>query len=506
MARYTLGVYWDNISMHACLVRAGMAEFCVEKLLRAPREYDGDYRPVRPAEEDLAEFLPEFGPLPPDTVVVSMPEREIMYRSLLRPFGDRRKIAQTIGPEMETLLPVLDGEVIVENVLTGRDEAGLHRIEALCVRRSSVEALIAGLKLKAGVDPEIVDAPCAALPAGARNLFALEEGAPYLFVHMGWEDTSLAVLTGRDVRFVGAFPHGFGQIVARLSQGGSLPPGELEERLREGLEAGELLDSCIREVLIALSRIDQPQAGYTLVFTGYARSVRDFTERLTASAGIVPGLPELIASACSLPLGEVLEGFLPVSLAIRGVDTADSVNFRKGDLAYTRKMQWLRGYAGTWSKVAGALVLLWVLGIGLNIFFNARIDGELSRRIQDEFRAVIPPGTPVVDPVKQLEQHLGRITAKGGGPAGADTPLNIIRDVSASIPGDIDVLVDSIIIDENSLTVSGTSKSYENVERIRTSLSALPYISEVKIVSANVDKLDQRVRLKLVCTRRSSVT
>ena len=54
--------------------------------------------------------------------------------------------------------------------------------------------------------------------------------------------------------------------------------------------------------------------------------------------------------------------------------------------------------------------------------------------------------------------------------------------------------------------ISGTTKSYENVERIKTSLSALSYVAEVKIVSANVDKLDQRVRLKLVCTRKSSAT
>ena len=506
MARYTLGIYWDDISVSACLVKAGMAEFCVEKMLRAPRECDRDHRPVRPAEEDLAELLTGLGPVPPETVVVSMPEREIMYRSLLRPFGDRRKLAQTIGPEVETLLPVLDGEVMIENVLTGRDEAGLHRIEALCVRRSSVEALLEGLKLKVGLDPEIVDAPCTALLAGGRNLFSLEEGASYLFVHMGWDDTSLAVLAGREVTFVGAFPHGLGKIAQRLIRDGSLPPGGLEELLREGFEAGELLDPCIREVLIALSRIDQPQAGYTLVPTGYACSIRDFAQRLAASAGIAPGMPEMVPSACSLSLAEVLEGFLPASLAIRGIDTADSVNFRKGDLAYNRKAQWLRGYAGTWAKVAGALVLRWAVAIGLDIFFDARIDGELSRRIQDEFQTVMPPGTPMVDPVKQLEQHLGRITAKGGGPAGADTPLNILRDVSASIPRDIDVLVDNIIIDENSIMISGTTKSYENVERIKTSLSALSYVAEVKIVSANVDKLDQRVRLKLVCTRKSSAT
>ncbi len=506
MARYSLGIYWDNVSVHACLIRTGIAEFSLEKIFGMPREYGEHYEPLHSAEEDIAALLRE---LPVDalgSVAVGMPEREIMHRSLMRPFGDRKKIAQTIAPEVETLLPVLDGQIVVDYVLLGRDEAGLHHIETLSSRHASVQALISGLNEKAGIDPEIVDSPSAALLAGARNIFSLADDTTSLFLHMGWNDTSLAVLQGRAVKYIGAFPYGFGKIAPRLFGSSAIPARELKERLEQGVEAGELLDTCVREVLIALSRIDSPGQSFALVPTGYARSITDLAQRFKASADILPGVPDRDEDKGGVSMDEVLDHFMPVSLALRGIDGADGVNFRKGDLAYTRKIEWLKSHAGAWGKIAVAFVVLFVLGLGIDLFTNVRINGELTRRIQAEFGSVMPAGTPMVDPVRQLEQHLSRITSKNGGPGGKDTPLEIIRDVSAGIPRNIDVLVDNILIDENSIMISGTAKSYENVERIKASLSSLPYVAEVKIVSANVDKLDQRVRLKLVCTRKSSAT
>jgi Tfp pilus assembly protein PilN len=63
------------------------------------------------------------------------------------------------------------------------------------------------------------------------------------------------------------------------------------------------------------------------------------------------------------------------------------------------------------------------------------------------------------------------------------------------------VILDSINIDEDSITLTGSTGSYDNVERIKTILAGLPYVKEVKIVSANVDKNDQKVKLKLTCKK-----
>ncbi|HQI00569.1 MAG TPA: PilN domain-containing protein [Deltaproteobacteria bacterium] len=506
MRRYSVGIYWDNVSLHACLIKVGEPELTIERFISMPREYDEKFTPTKSISEEIPELLREARIEPFDTCVVGVPESETMHRSLLRPFGDRKKIAQTIGPEVETLLPILDGGIIVDYVLLGKDEAGLHRVETISVRRSSIENLVSEMK-SSGIDPEIIDSPCASILAGARQVFRLHGHATYLFLHMGWRDTSLTALQGTEVRYVGVFPYGFEKIATCALGEAAKDPQTMEKKLREGIEAGRLLDAAIREVLIALSRIDSTSHDYVLVPAGYACSIKDLSDRFTAASDISTDLPERNPVRTDADLDTMLRNFMPLSLACRGIDSTDAVNFRKGDLGFTKKIEWLKGYAGAWTKVAAVFVILWLFGLGLNISLNAKTSHQLTKLIAKEFSTVMPGGTPMVDPVKQMEQHLARLSARDGGASGgAATPLEIMRDLSAGIPRNIDVLLDNIFIDENSITITGSAATYDNVERMKESLSALSYIEGVKIVSANVDKNDQRVRLKLVCDKKSNNT
>jgi Tfp pilus assembly protein PilN len=110
----------------------------------------------------------------------------------------------------------------------------------------------------------------------------------------------------------------------------------------------------------------------------------------------------------------------------------------------------------------------------------------------------------MVDPVKQMEQHLARLSGQAGmlDGANAGTPLEILKDISAGIPENIEVVIDSINIDAESIALSGSTGKYDDVEQIQAVLAKLPYIKEVKIVSANVDKNDQKVKMRLTCKRQ----
>jgi hypothetical protein len=166
-------------------------------------------------------------------------------------------------------------------------------------------------------------------------------------------------------------------------------------------------------------------------------------------------------------------------------------------------MKKLKGYAGPWAKAALVLLVIWIFGLSLNVFLLARKNAGLTRKINNEFASVMPKGTPMVDPIKQMEQYLGRLSGKAGTLDGeaADSPLEILKDLSAAIPATLDVAFDSINIDQDSITLSGSTNSYNNVEQMQAVIAKLPYVKEVKIVSANVDKTDQKVKLKLVCKK-----
>ncbi|HOX00613.1 MAG TPA: hypothetical protein PK545_08300, partial [Deltaproteobacteria bacterium] len=142
MARYSVGICWDNVSLRACLVKAGAADHAVERIVGMVRDYDEAYVPRKSIADELGALLKEALTEPMDTFVVALPERETMHRTLTRPFGDRRKIALTITPELETLLPVADGDILVDHVLLGRDEAGLHRVGTVSATHKGVGKLV----------------------------------------------------------------------------------------------------------------------------------------------------------------------------------------------------------------------------------------------------------------------------------------------------------------------------------------------------------------------------
>lgn len=501
MAKHILGIYWDNISMRACLLRVGISEFIMEKIVVLER-YQGD--PSAPGKDIAHEIgtLRQSMDTPFDTCVSCLSEHEIMYRSLLRPFGDRKKIASTIGSEVETLLPVLEDSVVMDHVVLGRDDAGLYRVETASAQKGSVENLIRELK-SGDMDPEIVDSPSIALAAGARNIFDLKNDRRYLFLYMGWQDTSMAVLEGKDLRYVGALPYGFEKIASCLESNVPCSLKDIPGALNKGIAASEALDAYIREVLISLHRIGSGVGGTVLVPLGYAYYIKDLAARFHEADDIPTEIPALKEIRFDGGIDEILLNFLPVSLACRGFDNTDAVNFRQGDLSFTKRMEWIKGYAGTWAKVALALVVLWFFATGLDVYLKGRIDSDLSERIRKEFSASMPQGTPMVDAVKQMEQYLGRLSGQAGGLAAGDkdTPLEIIRDLSAGISRGIDVMFDNITIDETTITLSGSTKTYDDVEKIKASLSALSFVSDVKIITANVDKTNQRVNIKLVCKK-----
>ena len=489
MARYTLGICWDEVSVQSCLLRTGMTEFALEKLSHAVRsglQPDGQGHDI---SLEIREFLAGTE-IVPDSCVSSLSENDIMYRGLLRPFSDRKKVADTIGSEVETLLPVLDSSIIVDFVLLGRDDAGLYRIETLCTRQSSVAGQIDQLNA-AGLNPEVIDSPSTALVGGARNMFVLEGGKSYLFLHLGWRETSLAVLEGKDLRYVGAFPYGFEKLCPPAQGAPSDSVTDMDDLARGRVCSHDDLDAFVREVLISLHHIGSSLKETVMVPLGYARYIGDFSNRFDEAGGIPTEIPQLKEISFDGSVDDILVHFLPISLACRAFDRTEAINFRQGDLSYTKRIEWLRGYAGFWAKTGIMIVVLWLVSMGFDAYLKAQVNQVLTEKIRQEFTQVMPKGTPMIDPVKQMQQHLERLSGSSGGitSAGVDSPLEILKDISSSI------------LDETTITISGNTRSYDNVEKMKTALSSLSFISEVKIVTANVDKTSQRVNVKLVCRR-----
>ncbi|HVN71537.1 MAG TPA: pilus assembly protein PilM [Desulfomonilia bacterium] len=503
ITRRTLGISWDDRRIQGCVIRSGIAETTIEKIMLVPRELNQALVPVHRINDDLKSFVQEIG-REIETCVTCAPESEVMYRTLLRPFSDRKKIADTIGPEVETLLPAVDSRLLLDFVLLGKDRGGMHIIQALCARTPSVQGLV-GVCKDAGLDPEIVDCPSVAVAAGARSLFDLPDDKTIVIVHLGWSETSVAILSGKAIRYLGALPWGFKRFVpAPARKDTADTPVDTFPSGPSGLvDGGEQLKAFFREILIMLEKYGELEGEEVLLSAGYAHLIRDFPKRAEESLGMGILAPALKDVQFEGSMDDLLSGFLSVSLASRGFETTDEVNFRQGELGLTKHMKKLRLYAGPWAKAALALLVIWIFALSLDVILLARTNRDLTRKINAEFISVMPKNTPMMDPVKQMEQYMNRLSGQAGAleGGGSDSPLEILKDISAGIPANLDVTFDTINIDETGITLSGSTNTYNNVEQIQALLAKLPYMKEVKIVSANVDKTDQKVKMKIVCKK-----
>lgn len=479
MAKNTLGIYWDAEHLRACLVRSTMAECVIERLFERERVRDEEGEPD--LGEDLRQLAAELG-APVDSCIAALPADQVMSRSLVRPFSDRRKIAGTVAVEMETLLPMSEGELLVDFISVGRDEEGQTQVEAFAAAKADVRAVIRDLSA-AGLEPEVVDAPQTALIAGLRTCFEPEAHDRLVVLHVGVRYSSFAVFHGEQVQHVGAIPAGFSQI-------------------REN--AGRL-EGMGRELVIALDRLGLKSTDYALIPAGLPAGDEEFAATLCEITGMHRAVTSLKEDLFAGPREELERGFLAVSLALRGVDRRDALDFRQGDLAFTRKMERIRGYAGTWAKVLLVLLVVWGVGLGTDTYLTSRIVSSLDEQMNEQFTRAMPRGTPVVAPLVQMKQRRDLLAGSAtGAAAGGETALEILRAVSAGIPASIDVVIEQVIIDEDAVTLGGSTSTYDNVEKIKSILGELGAVDEVKIVSANVDKKDQRVKFKLVGRKGSA--
>jgi len=499
MARQTVGIYWDDIFIHLCVLSSSITELTINRLIKYRREHNEDGAPKRSVSEDIKSLMDEVG-LDADTCVGSLSEKDVMYRSIRRPFGDRKKISATIGPEIETLLPTGEGTLIFDYVVTGKDDAGQTILNCMATHAPPVQMRITELN-NVGLDPELIDSPAASMIAGARNLFELTSDTRYVVVHIGMRDTSVVVFHGNNVRLIDGFPIGFDVIAREISRGSVADIVTKKEAIEGGAAAMEI----VREIGLALSRLDERLKGYVLILTGYARFIKDLPKHFEDTFAINMELPTTTDVVFDGSIEDLLDSFMAVSLAFRGVDSRDLTDFRQGDLAFTKKMEKIKGYIGLLAKVCIALFLIWIGGLALDVHLKGVIKDNLEAQIHKEFETVMPSGTPMVIPVKQMEQYIEQISKDigVGSTQGQDAPLNIIRAISVNIPEDIKVVIDAITIDQGGMTLSGKTDSYNNVDKIKIALSKVKYISDVKIVSANVDKVDQSVRFKLICKKGS---
>jgi general secretion pathway protein L len=447
-----------------------------------------------------------------DAAVVAFPGAGVSTSVVTLPFLDPKRIEQTLGFEVEGLIPFDLSEVAWDWQPLGERDGKTDLLVAVA-RKDELASVLAALG-EAGVDPRAIVpagvayaalAAAAALAGtaageepGGEGPAAVEGGtapaAAEAVVDVGEERTSVAVIAAGVCEAARTFPFGTSHLARALARELSIPEAD-----GAALVAAEAGGPAAPPRLAALAR--DPHAADALrralvplvrelratLRAWRARAGRRAIERLHLAGEVarLPGLPEVLASEVEGPVAPLaLAGpaseriadaeapglALALALALRGHlgARAGRLNLRRGELSFTRDFEHLKGKVSRLAMYAAAIVLLAVASAGVKAFALSRQEAALDRALCDAQTKILGRC------YESFEE--AQAVLRGRGVPGASLPrvsaVDLLGELSEKVPAGVPVRLDRIEITKDKLHLQGTTDAAENVDKIVGSLKA----------------------------------
>jgi general secretion pathway protein L len=458
MARRILGLDIGNRAVRGVLLETLYRGFTVVDHAEVPVsgpgedvEPGGAERPPRDRQADAVRAMIAERGWSFDQAVVALPGASSASHLVSLPFTDPRRIEQTVAFEVESQIPFDLAEVAWDWQLLGV-RAGRSDLLVAVVRKEELAGLLAALA-GAGVDPRAVLPPGAALaslqvPGVLAGDEPLGAGAVDVVLDVGDGRTGAAVVSAGGLEWARSFGLG-AQDLARGT------PGLLRE-LRATLKAFR-------------ARAGEPRAVRRVLLAGDGAGDARLAEALAAEVG-APAAPLALAGAAAerIPEADQPRFALALALALHGhlAGRAPRLNLRRGELAYTRDFQHLRGKVVRLAAWAGVVVALALVSAGVKAFALSRQERLLDRALCDATQKIVGKCYEDYD---QAESVL-----RGRGTPAAAIPkmsaYDVFVELAARSPADVPLRYDRVEISRDKLHLQGTTDSAENVDRIVSAL------------------------------------
>ena len=494
MARRILGLDMGSHAVKAVELRQTLRELALVQM-RVLQVSDAP--PSLPAE--LRDFLQTYD-LPREFVVASVAGDRLSTRRVSFPFKDRRKIRAALPFEVEAQVPFPLDDYFVDFEVAAEAASRTDAVAAL-VPRAEVSLLLESLR-EAGLEPRIVEAEGLVL-ANLGAYFPLP-GAR-LLADVGHRKTSLCLcVDGRAVaaRTIPVAGHAITQAFAAEL---GVSEAEAERRkVEEGVLGGGRAPGAARAVLDRLAR----ELVRTVESLEPALPVRDgggsgldevtllggsaHLHRLDEYLSEVTGLPvrrlapppgELGSDL--LALGDPLLLAPALALAVRGsMKAATRMNFRQDDLAHRIDLGRLVGDFRTPARIAAVAALLAVAGLATRITLSHQRGEGVERQSLALYQQAFPnqPAPPSV--IQAMQQAVGQAQGRAdtlGVYRGNLSALDILTEISARIPPDLEVVFEELAIDGQVVQIKGHTPAFGSVDRLRAELARYEPFSSITV-------------------------
>ncbi len=478
MSRHVLGLDIRATSVCAVLVKSTLRVSRIAGCLSVPippATEDGQGG-LRAALETVASTLDLHGA----DCAVSIPAVHFSCRNVPIPFDNPKKIRMVLPFEIEPSLPFAADDLAFDFTVLGPGSApGQTEVLAAAVERSRLAGVLEALAA-VRLDPERVT--LGGYPAALCVARSSATEGTVLCVDVSDASGAIYGTSGGRVRLIRSFP---------------LPPA--------GPGRARTLQHHLRTTVGALSEIGGPDATpCDAVLTGVGLEGVDL-EEFAAALPVAVRPVELRSELGFFREGENDPGWQPgmggaLALAYAEIEGLGGLNFHHGQLPGRKLLARHRGHMiKTGILAAAVLVLMFASVLTESFLLQNRID-DLDGRMGALFREAFPEVKRPADPFQQMRISLQELK-KAASPTGEALPtvrsIDLLKSVSESIPEDIAVVFDRMVVGPEGFLVSGTTSAFNSVDEIKGHLERVPRFKKVTISSANTDRSGKEVNFQI---------
>lgn len=491
---------------------------------------------------------------PGDMIVVALPGHLVSTRELTLPFTDPKRLRQVVPFEVEGQLPFDLEEILIDYQLLrqgppekeagksapdlkgrgGAEPGKSEASEVSCLLVSAVQKAVLRRYLVAlqsvGIDPAWVGIDALSLStfyqqftqpsaAGKKREVVGEDRSEHLLIDLGASKTVLCHLQGGALRWVRTFPVGSDDFTEALQHAAGLSWDEAEKRKEEvdlsvpsRTPQAESVQKAVSSWLIEIEK--------SLSLAGGMDGSSRASFYLCGGGGELKGLKELIAQSFQMAPEAPNEQLPPIA----GLDAAHlstalpryaealglalspaqgtQINFRQGEFIFgkesiERRHRWV-------SVGLVSLGLLALIGGDFYLHYHQKEKKyqEIKQTLRTEFNKTFPQTKNVTSEVDQIRAAIAE-RKKSGDFLGADeeSPLEVLKVLTAGIPMEVRIDVTDLVIDGNKVRIEAQTDSYDSVDRIRGGLMKVGHFQEVNVsdakISADQSKVSFRIQLTI---------
>lgn len=450
-------------------------------------------------------------------VILGLDSREALVRDFVFPFSGSAQVRQASVFELEQDVP-LPLDTMQADVVAGQRSGGGRSALAVAVRREPLAELVEALADR-GLSPSVCDLDCFSLARAVRAAERLRTGGT-LILDLGESRTLIAGCENGSVRFAGTLSEGVGALIAEL---GNEVGGDEARRavaladLTRDTDGSAVRDAirtflfrmCAAAERMVSARGWEPErvvlVGETAQLPGVADSV---AENLGLPAFLLaadPAVREALGRE-DLPESAGLVRAWGLTLGADSLTARHGANFLNGSLAAA-------GGTGRFlrpSLYAAAVLLLLGLSFGASVMAEAWKDRQEMDRMTEAAAAVFHETLPDVRKGLSRMQNLsilrsriaqlrGDMAGEGGQPS--VRALAVLNEVSGRVPEDVDVMLETLNVEQKRVRLTGNAGAYADVEAARNALAASRLFSGARILGASAQKKGGRVRFELQLDR-----